>query len=643
MRSSLKRAGNGLAIAAIATLAILLVGRSTSFADLDSWTYDFTVDHAGLSAPSSQIVLVDFDEETFQGIQQYPIPRSTIATVIQKIGNARPTVIGLDVFLSEARTPAEDKAMQDALTSAAVVIVASQAANGTLPQVKPMTQFCQPENAAAASSFCVEGTPGALGYAFVNLPVDADGFLRQANLFSAGSPPSESFPLMLAQQFAGYSIKPGDRNHALFLGRKIPYADPDLKTILIGAWGRQPATVIPAWKVLAGEVPDAALANKLVLIGQSSDAARDTHFTPLFRVADRNGVRLRMGGTSVQAAVVRSLLEGRAVQPAPRVVRIAFVATLSFAATVLLFALDLGPGLSCIAAMMFLAAGLSLLVYAKARYWLPFLPTEAALALTLPLTLAVQFAEEKLISREAHAQRERMMQLFSSYVDPQVAETIWQRRHELSLGGEERVATVMFTDIRGFTHLSANQPPALVLHWLNRYLAAMDEVIREHGGFLNKFIGDGLMIIFGLPLSQGTQQDARRAVDCALAMIARLERLNAEPEPHEKNSRHTHPPSPPLRIGVGIHTGSLMAGSIGSASRQEYSVIGETVNLASRLESLNKQFHTEILMSVETRDLVAPSFPRLVALGEAKVAGLDLPVSVYTLPAAGHADQEPRP
>ena len=171
-----------------------------------------------------------------------------------------------------------------------------------------------------------------------------------------------------------------------------------------------------------------------------------------------------------------------------------------------------------------------------------------------------------------------------------------------------------------------------MLGWLNRYLAAMDEVIREHGGFLNKFIGDGLMIIFGLPLSQGgPQQDATRALQAAQAMLARVERLNAEPGADAM---------PHLRIGVGIHTGPLMAGSIGSASRQEYSVIGETVNLASRLESLNKTFKTEILLSAATKETVGAAFPGVESLGQAKVAGLEEPVSVYTLRTTAAAASE---
>jgi adenylate cyclase len=263
-----------------------------------------------------------------------------------------------------------------------------------------------------------------------------------------------------------------------------------------------------------------------------------------------------------------------------------------------------------------------MLLYARWRLWLPFFPAELAMLLTLPLSLAVQFVEERLVSREAAAQREQLMGLFSSYVDPAVAETIWKRRNELCLGGEEHIATVMFTDIRGFTALSANQPPAVVLTWLNRYLAAMDEVIRAHGGFLNKFIGDGLMIIFGLPLSAGSERlDAIHALEAAQAMLTRVEQLNTE---------RPDTLTPLLRIGIGIHSGKLMAGSIGSATRQEYSVIGETVNLASRLESLNKSLRTEILLSAATMEL-AGAFPGLKPLGTAKVAGLEEPVEVFTL------------
>ena len=275
--------------------------------------------------------------------------------------------------------------MQDALTSAGVVILASQAPVGIIPAVTPLTQFCQPENPAAVSGFCKEGTPGAMGYASVNMPIDDDGFIRQANLFLAGDPPALSYPLMLAQQFAGQSIEPGSRTHAVFLGHRIPYANPDLKTFLIGCWGREPATRIPAWKLLAGEVPPQTFADKLVLIGQTSSASNDTHFTPLFRMAGKDGVRLRMGGTAIHAAAIRTLLEGRAVHPSPRTVSLLSILAISSVAATLLLTCDLSVGLTSLLMLMVLANGVVWLLYAKWRFWLPLLPMETSLILAVPL------------------------------------------------------------------------------------------------------------------------------------------------------------------------------------------------------------------------------------------------------------------
>ena len=624
MRSFLTRAAEGTAISSIVLIVLLLFQKSTLFMDLDRLTFDLTIDNVGLSAPSSQIVFVDFDEDTFQRIHQFPIPRSIFAEAIQRIGTGKPRVIGLDVLLSEPRSSAEDKAMQDALTSSGVVVLASQAPVGNLPAVTPMSQFCQPENPAANSGYCVEGAPGALGEALVNMPIDDDGFIRQANLFSAGSPPGLSFPLTLAQQYAGESIKPGKRDHAVFLGHKIPYSNSDLKTFLIGAWGREPGIHIPAWKLLmTKDVSPEIFTDKLVLIGQTSNASADTYFTPLFRMAGEKGARLRMGGTFIHAAAIRTLLEGRAVQLAPFWMFLVCTLLVGTVAATLLVTHELSVGLTSLIVLMALVQGVTWLLYAKWRFYIPWLSMETSLALALPLTLGVRFVKERFISREAYELRAQLMGLFSSYVDPAIAETIWQRRSEVSLAGVEHTATVMFTDIRGFTALSNNQPPAVVLRWLNRYVVAMDEVVRAHEGFLNKFIGDGLMIIFGLPLGDGTRADAQHAVQAALAMLERVERLNAE--------RGADPEFPHLRIGIGIHTGSRGAGSIGSANRQEYSVIGETVNLASRLESLNKTFGTEILMTASTVDLVSDLFPGIESLGETKVAGLQEHVEVFTL------------
>lgn len=608
------------AIAAAATALVLAASHTTPFAYLNFWTYDFTVNHVGLSAPSRDVIFVDFDDDTFHRIGKYPTPRDAVATVIKAVAAQKPRVIGLDILLSEPRNEVEDKAMQDALTAAGTVIIAAQDGMGDLPAERALPMFCQPEDPSLASGFCKEDAPGAMGYATINLPFDPDGFVRQALLFPNEKERAVSFPVMLAQQYVGQEIKLVDVSHASLNGHDIWYSDPVIRSILIGSWGREPATKIPAWKFLTGEIAPGSVTDKLVLIGQSNDAARDHDDTPLFRAGSDQQMT---PGTQVHAAGIRSLLEGTTVRIAPPALIWWTVFGVCWLASLLLLALRTWLGVCCAVLLAILPGIAGLVLYAKMRFWLPFLPAQTGIAVTLLLTIGLKFIMERLVANEAREQRRELMSLFSSYVDPAVANTIWERRDELSLAGEERIATVMFTDIRSFTALSYGRPPADVLRWLNRYLTAMDEVIREHGGFLNKFIGDGLMIIFGLPLSRGVQDDACRAIRAALAMLKRVEVLNRQ---HAGN-----PEMPQIRIGIGIHTGPLMAGSIGSASRQEYSVIGETVNLASRLESLNKPFKTEILLSQATYDLLQEDFEGFRALGEAKVPGLEEPVAVFTI------------
>jgi adenylate cyclase len=385
--------------------------------------------------------------------------------------------------------------------------------------------------------------------------------------------------------------------------------------------------------LLQGKIASGTFENRVVLIGQSSDAARDSDFTPLYRLPKVDGSRLRMGGTQIHAAAVRSLLEGSAVRRVPKLTLWTVTLVLSWLTAWLTLRKQLY--LSVFGTLLPIALTMigSALLYRYDRIWLPMLVPCCSMALTLPLGIAVSFLDERVLRAEAAKQREQIMTLFSRYVDPQVASRVWKNRDQLSLEGEERVATVMFSDIRNFTALSAAKPPAVVLKWLNEYMTAMDEVIRRHDGFLNKYIGDGIMIIFGVPLSKGQQDDARRAVKSAIAMLERVEQLNA---------RHLHDRDfPCISIGIGIHTGPLIAGSIGSQFRLEYSVLGETVNLASRLESCNKEYGTQILMSHATYETVRDQFDGLISLGETKIKGFDDPVQIYTLSATGLAPDHP--
>jgi adenylate cyclase len=361
------------------------------------------------------------------------------------------------------------------------------------------------------------------------------------------------------------------------------------------------------------------LNDKLVLIGQGSDAAHDKYFTPVFRPPHR----VLLSGAEIHATAIATLLSGPAISTLSQQSTwlVVFLSVSLIIWLTLQTSLRSGVALAGLALVLFYAGSQAL--FAFGHTWIKFLTGELALALSLPMSLGYEFIQERVRSKSAVAERQQIMQLFSRYVSTEVAAQIWERRNELSLAGQERDATVIFTDIRSFTQLTAGKPSAAVLAWLNHYFTAMDEVIRQEGGFLNKFIGDGLMVLFGVPLTEGLEKDAWSAVRCGIRMLQRVEQLNRE--------NQNDPNYLPIAIGVGIHTGALTCGSVGSQERLEYSVIGETVNLASRLESLTKDFHVPLIMSGATYDAVRAHVPNARNLGPTPVRGFDCPIQVYTV------------
>ena len=616
-------------VAALLAAAVLgfvaLAERSVGFQDVEFWAYDFLINHGGYAPASRSIVIVDFDDVTFDRLHQYPIPRQAFASVIARVAAGSPRVIGLDLFLSEARTPAEDAAFRQAIAGAGNVVLASQADAGGIPSVRPLPMFCEPEEVEAPSGFCREQSGGALGYAFVNLPVESDGFVRRFLLFSPGAHPGVSFAATLAQQYAGEPLKPLDADRVSFLGKPIAYADPADRTVWIGAWRRQIAPTVSAIDLLQ---PGAATAydfrDKIVLIGQSHDAARDRFQTPLFRPAPADGSsRVRLAGVALHAAAVETLLTGRPIVALPRRATLLVLLLLCFSAVWMVLRFDLGPAAGAVLLQVVAIYAGAQLLLSWQHVWVRYASLIVGTAASVPAALGYRFVRERLLRSAATKEREQIMGLFGRYVSPEVAQEIWARRDELVLAGEERVATVLFSDIRGFTAMTAGKPSIAVLRWLNDYLTAMDEVIRAHGGFLNKFIGDGIMVLFGVPLSDGAGRDAARAARAALAMLDRLDQLNREAGPITVFG--------PVHIGIGLHTGTLTSGNVGSNDRLEYSVIGETVNLASRLESLTKEFHTPIVMSGATAEAIRDAIPGVRPLGDAAVRGFSERMPLYTI------------
>jgi adenylate cyclase len=210
--------------------------------------------------------------------------------------------------------------------------------------------------------------------------------------------------------------------------------------------------------------------------------------------------------------------------------------------------------------------------------------------------------------------RDRVTNLFGQHVSPQVVEQLMAAG--TSTGGDLRRVAVMFVDFRGFTAGAQSRTPQEVVDRLDGAFAVLVDILDREGGIVNKFLGDGFLALFGAPLE--ASDAAHRAVAAGREMLTAMDRINAET-------------SWPLRIGIGIHFGEVVAGNIGSPRRKEYTVIGDTVNFASRLEALNKEFGSQFLISASVREALGDDGKDAVALGEVTVRGYEQPVAVFQL------------
>jgi adenylate cyclase len=450
--------------------------------------------------------------------------------------------------------------------------------------------------------------------AFVNLPVDDDGFIRRTWFALGGERPQLSLSLAVASSFLGKPLR-RERSGVYELDRKRIYLDDTgLQTLLIGRWPVHGFQTISASRILAVGFDPSVLKDRLVLIGQSSAAGADRHFTPLFRLRREDGSRELISGTQFHATAVAALLDGATVRVASEWLRLAAAFTLSWIVSWLVIVLRPVYATPVTLAGMVASYGIAQALFSAGQVWLKFIAIAGAVLIAMPAALGYRFVRERFLKSEAEGERRELMGIFSRYVSPEVADEIWRRRGEIVLEGQERIATVLFSDIRSFTKITAGKSSAEVLQWLNDYFTAMAAIVQEQGGFLNKFIGDGLMAVFGVPLSHGEKEDACRAVHAAIRMTQEVEHLN---------QRYLGDPKRPrLKIGVGIHTGMLTAGNVGSRDRLEYSVIGETVNLASRLESLTKEFKSDLVLSPQTYELISDRFLTQL-LGETTVRGFE--------------------
>ncbi|MDQ2866928.1 MAG: adenylate/guanylate cyclase domain-containing protein [Verrucomicrobiota bacterium] len=346
---------------------------------------------------------------------------------------------------------------------------------------------------------------------------------------------------------------------------------------------------------------------KIVLVGAEGNWQHDEHQTPFGS----------MPGPELHLNAMNAAIRGDFISEVGARGRFVLTGAAAVLALLLCFfvrspwARLLGLGLANGAAVAF-----ALLAFNRANSFLPLVSPIAQLNLTVAFGLISDFASER-------SERKRLRRTFERYVSSNIVRRVLDAPHliEHSLGGVLKPATILFSDIRGYSRLAARSSPHALVAQLNEYLSAMVECVFENGGTLDKFIGDAVMAVWGNVATAGIRQDATSAVRAALAMRVALERLNA---------RWRSQGLPELRIGIAINHGDVIVGNIGSPQRMEFTVIGEAVNLTWRLQELTKDLGADLLVGADVVPLIIEDFD-LRSLGAAKVRGADQPLEVFAV------------
>ncbi|HET7875328.1 MAG TPA: CHASE2 domain-containing protein [Methylomirabilota bacterium] len=576
----------GLATAGLAALNPLGIFQVNELKALDA---QFAL--RGSRDPAAPIVIVSIDEDSFDALNlPWPWPRALHARFLEIVASGRPAAIGMDILFWEpsSRGPTDDRALAEAVARAGRVVLAAA-----------ITFVDDPSERLRLNAPLPEIREGAAGFGPAEFQRDADAFVRRATLRHR----------FQGRDWASFDVLMFRLAQEAKLARG-PL--PESREILINYRGG-PGTFpwVPYHRVLSGEVAPEAFAGKIVLVGATTTTLHDEFPTPF---APGGG----MPGVEIHANALETLLRGIPIRRAPA--WLGWVLPMAAGVAGVWAASALRP-LGAFGAVLALGLGYlgaSHAGFLWARYWLPVVPVPVALLATYTATVAKNFVTEQIQTR-------RLSRFFS----PAVAREIVRHKDDSSLGARRHRMTVLFSDIRGFTSMSERMPPEEVATFLREYLTAMTEAVFHHGGTVDKYIGDAIMALYNVPFE--APDHAAQAVRTALAFQERLKPL-AE--------RFAARYGGTLACGVGIHTGDAVVGTIGSEQRLEYTAIGDTINLGSRLEGLTKDFNVPVIISeatyLEVRDLFGTR-----DLGEVTVKGKAIPVKIYAV-LPGQARREPR-
>ena len=360
--------------------------------------------------------------------------------------------------------------------------------------------------------------------------------------------------------------------------------------------------------ILSGKLAKGLFTNKIVLVGTTATGTYDLKSTPLSTV---------FPGVEVHATVIDNILtQNFMTRPTwSRIYDLLAIITLGALLGVALPRLGALPGLLLALGLFMGYIGVARWLFVNLKVWLNIVYPLLVLAINYTvLTVYYYVTEER--------ERKKIKGAFEHYVSPEVIDEITKHPEKLNLGGERRVLTVLFSDIQNSTAIAESMDSTKLVELLNEYLTAMTDIILQYGGTLDKYIGDGIMAFYGAPVVR--EDHAFMACYTAVGMAEELQKLR---------ERWSVRNLPQIHARIGIHTGDVTVGNMGSAKRFDYTVMGDTVNLASRLEGLNKAYGTAILITEDTASVVEKSFV-LREIDMVQVVGRKRPIRLYELLAA---------
>ena len=604
------RVGRALLLGVAVSIAVTLLSRVGVLAGWELRAVD-TFLFMRARQPEPEIVLVAIDDAAFDGLGgRQPLPRDYVAEIVAFLLRTGARVIAVDLVV---RTPTEPAA------DAALVAVSERAAADSGSRLV-FAAIARPGGGQGGERF--ELSPAfspalRAGFGFSNTPMGADGMIRRMTpvlpAADGGILPSFALAALASRSVASSALEAvlrasgdGLRLPARAGGDGAIADEPIAPATLAGATWRVdfagppgsvttfPSTALVQMARSGVEPPaDNPFRGRIVLVGATFAESRDFYPTPV-------GL---MAGVEIQAHMIHTLLSRRVLMPPHWAASLALL--LGVCMMIALLSVWLRP-------LWLAAASLALLLLLTLASYEAFVRRGYWLDCVGPVVAMVGYTQ---LSRAL--ERRRIRAAFGQYVSAEVLDRVIAEGSRL--GGELRTVSVLMSDVRGFTTLSERLSPAEISVIMNEYFAAMVDVIMEHRGMVNDFIGDGILALFGAPLDD--PDHAGHAVAAALGMQAALGRLNAQWAAAGR---------PTLAMGVAVNTGEAFVGNMGSARKKKYSVLGDTVNTAARIEGRNRELGTEILISAGTLALVQGR----VAVrdrGEVMLKGKAQPVAIHEL------------